>query len=257
MFKFKKKSIAYSLSCVFLLVFLSSLIPVLRTPLLNTFKYPLNLLTLLRREARGIIFYHRNLVQGERLKKEIDFLKYKLNTLDEISLENTRLAELLSLKQKSPYKVIAARIIGRSVDSWSSLIIIDKGRYHGINKGMIAINYLGLVGRVIETAKSTSKIMLLNDPNFAVSSIVKRSRQEGLVCGTLGSSLMMKYLSYEADIASGDTIITSGLTDLYPKGLFIGTVIDVGEEFSGLSRYAIIKPAVNLSSIEEVLIIVQ
>lgn len=205
----------------------------------------------------GIIFYHRNLVQGERLKKEIDFLKYKLNTLDEISIENTRLAELLSLKQKSPYKVIAARIIGRSPDSWSSLIIIDKGRYHGINKGMIAINYLGLVGRVIETTKSTSKIMLLNDPNFAVSSIVKRSRQEGLVCGTLGSSLMMKYLSSEADIVPGDVIITSGLTDLYPKGLLIGTVIVVGEEFSGLSRYAVIKPAVNLSSIEEVMIIAQ
>jgi len=256
-FKFKKKSIIYSLSCIFLLIFLSGLSPTFRAPLLNTLKYPLNLLTLFGRETRGIIFYHHNLIRNERLKKEIDLLKYKLNALDEISLENTRLKELLSFKQKSPYKVIAASVIGHSADNWPSLIIIDKGRHNGITSGMVVISYLGLVGRVIETTKSTSKIMLLNDPNFAVSGIVKRSRQEGLVCGTLGNSLMMKYLSSEADIKVSDTVITSGLTELYPKGLLIGTVIDIGEESSGLSRYAIIKPAVELSSIEEVLIIVQ
>lgn len=256
MFKFKKKSIIYSAIGIFLLVFLSSLVPHFRTPLLNTLKYPLNLLTLFRREVRGIIFYHHHLIQNERLKKEIDLLKHKLNALDEISLENTRLKELLSLKTKSPYRVIAARVIGRSPDNWSSLIIIDKGRYNGIRNAMIAISYLGLVGRVMETTESTSNIMLINDPNFAVSGIVKRSRQEGLVCGTLGSSLMMKYLSSEADIKVSDTIITSGLTDLYPKGLLIGTVVDIGMESSGLGRYAIIKPALDSSNIEEVLIII-
>jgi len=253
-FKFKKKSLIY-VAVVCLLIFLSSLTPFLRTPVLNTLKYPFVLLTLIKREVRGIIFYHRNFVQNERLKKEIDFLKQKLNTMDEALLENTRLKETLSFKQESPYKVIAARVIGRSPDNWSSLVIIDKGRYNGIKTGMVTINYLGLVGRVIETTESTSKIMLINDPNFAVSAMVKRSRQEGLVAGTLGSSLIMRYLPREADIEASDTIITSGLTDLYPKGLLIGTVVDIGEELSGLARYAIIKPVVELSNIEEVLVI--
>lgn len=257
MVKFKKKSITYFVLCVFLLILLSSSIPALRAALLNVLKYPLHFLTLLRREARGMIFYHRNLVKSEILKKEIDLLKQKLNSMDEVSLENARLKELLSFKDKSPFKVVAARVIARSPDNWSSLIIIDKGGYNGIKKGMVVINHLGLVGRVIETTESNAKIMLINDTNFAVSCIVKRSRQEGLASGILGNSLMMKYLSAEADIKPSDTILTSGLTDLYPKGLVIGSVVEIGEEFSGLARYAVIKPAVELSSIEEVLVIVR
>jgi rod shape-determining protein MreC len=99
--------------------------------------------------------------------------------------------------------------------------------------------------------------MLINDPNFGVSAIVQRSRQEGLISGTLGGSLIMKYLPKDADIQISDVIITSGLTPIYPKGLLIGKVLTLGEELSGLTRYAIIKPAVNLSNIEEVLIIIQ
>ena len=254
--KFKKKNIISFAIFVLLLVFLSSVIPALRNPVLNTLKYPFNLLTLIGRETRGIIFYHQNLIQNERLKKEIDYLRQKLNTAGEIYLENERLKNLLSFKQKSSYKVIAARVIGRSLDSWSSVIIIDKGSYSGIKRGMTAITYLGLVGQVIETTESTSKIMLLSDTNLGVSGIVQRSRQEGLVSGTLGSNLMMRYLPKECDIKTSDVIITAGLTSTYPKGLLIGTVVDVGEEFSGLSRYAIIKPSANLSNIEEVLIII-
>ncbi len=135
-------------------------------------------------------------------------------------------------------------------------MIIDKGSYNGIKRGFVVINHLGLVGRVIETGDYTSKIMLINDPSLGVSAIAQRSRQEGLVSGTLGRSLIMKYLPKDADIQVSDVIITSGLTEAYPKGLLIGSVINIGEEFSGLSRYAIIKPAVNLSGIEEVLVII-
>lgn len=252
-----KKNLVYFAVAVFLLVLLCSAIAPLRTPLLNTLKLPFSFLALMKREAAGIILYHRNFIQNERSKKEISLLRQKLITLDEISLENTRLRNLLSLKQKSPLRVIVALVIGRSPDNWSSLVIIDKGRYNGIKEGMVAISYLGLVGRVMETASSTSKIMLINDPNFSVSALVQRSRQEGLISGSLGSSLVMRYLPKEADIKAADTIVTSGLTDLYPKGLLIGKVMEVGEEFSGLSRYAIIKPAVELSNLEEVLVVAQ
>lgn len=240
-----------------LLLVVASLIPQLRSPLLNTLKYPLVILNLIRREIGGIVFYHRNFIQNEKLKKEQDFLKHKINSLNEVYLENKRLKNLLSFKEKSPYKVIAARVIARSPDNWSSTVIIDKGRYSGVKAGMVVITYLGLVGKVVETAESTSKIMLINDADFAVSAIIQRSRQEGLISGTLGSSLIMRYLPKDADIKVTDTIITSGLTRMYPKGLLIGKVMDLGEEFSGLSRYAVIKPAVDLSAVEEVLIIIQ
>ena len=184
-------------------------------------------------------------------------MRQKIISLNEIYLENLRLKKLLSLKDSSPYKVIASSVIGRSADSWASAIIIDKGSYHGIKSGMPVITYAGLLGCISETARFTSKVLLISDPGFAVSAVIQRSRQEGLITGTLGANLIMRYLPDEPDIKVSDTIITSGLNEVYPKSLPIGTVIDVGNELSGLSRYAIVKPAVNLSNIEEVLVIVQ
>lgn len=176
--------------------------------------------------------------------------------MQELELENKRLKNLLDFKESSDYKVIAAKVIGRAPDNWQSVIIIDRGSRNGIKRGFIAIDFLGLVGRVIEVSGLTSRVMLINDPNLSVSAIDSRSRQEGIVSGTLGNRLIMRYLLNDADVKPDDKIFTSGLTELYPKGLLIGTVLSVDEEFSGLGRYAIIKPAVNLSSIEEVLIII-
>jgi rod shape-determining protein MreC len=254
-FKITRKNLIYFPGVVLAIFLFSSFIPAVRPLTLNILKSPFSVLRVINREIGGIIFYHRNLVENERLRDQVDFLRQKINALAQVYLENRRLNNLLSLKQKFAYKVIAARVIARSPDNWSSAIVIDKGSSSGIRQGLVAITYLGLVGRLVETSTLTSKVMLINDSNLSISAIVQRSRQEGLISGTLGSSLIMRYLPKDADIKVNDVIITSGLTDNFPKGLLIGTVTDVGEEFSGLSRYAIVKPAANLSNIEEVLII--
>lgn len=257
MFNLKKKSLINFIAFTLLLLFICSLIPSVRHPVLGILRNPLSLLTLISREIRGVVFYHRNFVENERLVKQADLLKQKLNTLQEISLENERLKDLLHFKQGSSFKVIPAQVIGRSADNWSSVIITNKGSFSGIKPGMAVMTYLGLAGRVIETQASTSKVMLVNDPDFGVSALVQRSRHEGLVSGTLGNFLIMRYLTKDSDIKAADTIVTSGLSPKFPKGLNIGTVVDVGDEFSGLGRYCLIKPSVNLSGIEEVLIIIQ
>jgi rod shape-determining protein MreC len=213
-------------------------------------------LTVIRKEIGGLVFYHRNLLQSEKLKEEVYLLQKKLNDTTEVYLENTRLKKLLSFKTSIPYRVIAARVIGRDPSNWSSTIIIDKGSDSGIKKGFVSISFLGLVGRVIEVSSSTSKIILLSDSALCVSAIIQRSRQEGLVCGSLGGLLIMKYLTKESDIRVNDAVITSGLTDVYPKGLLIGRVTNINEEFSGLTRYAVVKPAVDFLGLEEVLIII-
>jgi rod shape-determining protein MreC len=254
-FKITRKNLIHVVAAILGIFLLSIFIPAVRPLTLNIFKSPLILLRVINREIGGIIFYHRNMVENERLRNRVDFLRQELNMTAQVYQENKRLNNLLALKQKSPYRVIPARVIARSPDSWSSVVIIDKGTSSGIRQGLIARTYLGLAGRVIETSSSVSKVILINDPNLSVSAIVQRSRQEGLISGTLGSSLIMRYLPRDADIKVNDTIITSGLTDNFPKGLIIGTVTDVGDEFSGLSRYAIVKPAANLSNVEEVLII--
>jgi rod shape-determining protein MreC len=227
----------------------------LKQPLINILKQPLNLVMLIQREALGVVFYHRNLVRNEALEREMDLLRNKINSLNETYLENIRLKQSLAFKQKSSLKLIPARVIARSADSWSSSIIIDKGSYHGIRPGMGVITYLGLAGRIMEVTSSTSKVMLLSDPSLGVSSLIQRSRQEGLVSGTLGNNLIMKYLPEEADMKTGDMVVTSGLNSAYPKGILIGKIIETGKEFSGLSRYAIIEPVVNFSNLEEILVV--
>jgi rod shape-determining protein MreC len=254
--RLNRKNLTYTVLAILFLLTTSFLIPPLRSPALVVLKYPLNLFTLIKKEIGGIIFYHRNLLENEILRKENDSLKRRIIFDNEVYLENSRLRELVNFKKRTSYKVISATVIGRSLESWSSIVILGKGRHNGIRKGMVAINYLGLAGRVVEADAFTSKIMLVSDPNLSVSAIIQRSRQEGLVSGTLGGSLVMRYLPKDADVQKGDIIITSGLTSNYPKGLVIGIVTDKGEEFSGLSVYAIIKPAVDLNSIEELLLII-
>ncbi len=229
---------------------------VLRQPLISILKHPLNFGRLIQREVIGMISYHHNLVRNEALEREVDLLKNKINSLNETYLENMRLKETLAFKQKSVLKLIPARVIARSADNWSSTVIIDKGSYHGINPGMGVITYLGLAGRIMEVTSSTSRVMLLSDPSLGVSSLIQRSRQEGLVTGTLGNNLIMKYLPDEADMRIGDKVISSGLNNIYPKGILIGKIIEIGKEFSGLSRYAIVEPTVNFSNIEEILVVV-
>lgn len=256
MFKLSRKTIINFVLLVCAVFLISAFSPFFKNSAQKTFQPHLSLIGLLKRECAGIVFYHRNMVEFARLNNETENLRRRIFDLREVEQENTRLKGLLSFKQKSSLRLVAARVIARSPDSWSSSVIIDKGRYNGIRPGMAVINTQGLVGRVMESAEGSSKILLVNDPSQGISSIVQRSRQEGLVSGSLGPYLIMRYLPVDAQIAAGDIIITSELSQVYPKGLLVGKVINIGKEFSGLSRYAVVKPAADLSGIEEVLVII-
>jgi rod shape-determining protein MreC len=227
-----------------------------KNPTQSIFKPQLSLIGLIKRELLGMIFYHRNMVLAEKLESDVNLLRLRLFDLRELSQENGRLKNLLNFKQKSPFRLVAARVIGRSPDSWSSSVIVDKGKYNGIKPGMVVLSPKGLVGSVVEASENTAKILLINDPNQGVSAIVQRSRQEGLVNGTLGTNLIMRYLPDDADISVGDVIVTSELSQIFPKGILVGRVVNLGREFSGLNRYAIVKPAVDLANIEELLVII-
>jgi len=227
-----------------------------KNPVQKTFKPHLSLIGLVKRELLGIVFYHRNMVLADKLQTDVNLLRWRLFDFRELSQENARLTNLLNFKQKSSLRLVAAKVIGRSIDSWSSSVIIDKGRYNGIKTGMAVVSPQGLVGSIVESSENTAKVLLINDPNQGVSGIVQRTRQEGLVSGTLGTSLIMRYLLDDAAIMAGDIIVTSELSQIYPKGLLVGRVVKIGREFSGLNRYALVKPVVDLANIEEVLIII-
>lgn len=257
MLNLKNKNLVLYFLVGLLILFIASSVSLLKSPFLDISKIPAIAVNSIRRELSGIIFYHRHYIQNERLENEKAFLRQKINSLNEIYLENLRLKKLLSYKQESAFKVISAKVIARSPDNWSSVVIIDKGSSNGISRGQAVISNLGLIGRVMETTVFTSKVMLISDSNLSVSAIVQRSRQEGLITGTLGTQLIMKYLPEDADIKVQDKIITSGMNQNYPKGILIGMVVEVAHEFSSLGRYAIIRPAANLSFVEEVFVIIR
>jgi len=255
-FKISPKNLKYFLLVFLLVFFIPRLAGFLSSPLQKTLKPQLSLLGLAQREINGLFSYHYNYLENERLRKESSLLRSKFVEFKELYQENTRLKSLLSFKKKSSFKLIAARVIARSPDNWSASLIIDKGRYNGIQKGMAVISCQGLVGKVAEAAEGLSKVMLISDPGLGISGLVQRTRQEGLVNGTLGGSLIMRYLPEDADIAQNDIIITSELSRNYPKGIIIGKVVNIGNEFSGLNRYAMIKPAADLANAEELLVII-
>jgi rod shape-determining protein MreC len=253
---FKSRKIASVVLLVVSIVVFSSLIPSFRPPLFAILRFPLTVLTVLKNEAGGLIFYHRNMVRNRSLEERNDLLERKLVDAEETRLENARFREMLSFKKSVPYKVICASVIGRSPSSWASSLIIDKGSSQGIRKGYVCVSFFGLIGRVVEVSGSASKVMLINDPNLCVSALVQRNRQEGLICGSLSGTLQMKYLARDGDIKVSDTIVTSGLTDVFPKGIVVGRVAAVREDMSGSNRYAVVRPAVELSAVEEVLVII-
>ena len=256
MLKLSRKSLINFIICVCVILLVANSLSCLKNPAQKIFKPHLSLIGLVKRELSGIIFYHRNMIKAEQLQGNVDFLRARLFDLRELNQENIRLKNLFNFKQKSSLRLVVARVIGRSPDSWSSSVIIDKGRYNGIKPAMAVITHQGLVGSIVESADNTSKVLLINDSNQGISSIVQRSRQEGLVSGTLGTNLIMRYLPDDAQIIVGDVIITSELSQIYPKGLLVGRVVNIGREFAGLNRYALVKPSVDLANIEEVLVII-
>ena len=201
---------------------------------------------------------HGKLIRAKsELTQRVAYLAQEVTRLKEASIENERLRGLLKFKRKTPYKVIPARVIARDSTNWYSTIVIDKGSNHNIYKDMPLIAPSGLVGRIIDVSSTLSRGMLIVDPNSRVGAMVQRSREDGVIEGSLRGLCRMKYVSIDADIREGDLVISSGMGGIFPKGLIIGRIKKIETEPKGLHLYAWIEPMVNFSKLEEVLCVVR
>ncbi|MBN2384112.1 rod shape-determining protein MreC [bacterium] len=206
----------------------------------------------------SMLLYIRD--EYERITKENIALKTKINELTEAQKQVVRLEEILNLQQNLPYQTIAAKVIGKSPITPQGTLIIDKGSNHGIRKYQGVINSAGVVGRIIETLNYSAKVQVITDQNCSIAALDQKSRDNGLVRGYsyINPLLKMDFVYQRAQIATGDLIITSGLDQVFPKGLLIGTVKNIDIEKGDLFYKTIeIEPAVDLSRIEEVLVVVQ
>ena len=218
---------------------------------------PVSLLRFPIQEIKKIIFYHQTYEEYYRLKKEYVGLKSRLLGSNEMAQENNRLVRLLEFKRSLVFSSVAAVVIGRDPTNWNDSLVINKGRNQGLEVGMPVISSGGIVGKVAEVGKSTSRVILVSDPNFSVAALIQRTRESGLLTGTLQGFCRMHYLTEDSQIKAGDKVITSKLSSSFPEGLLIGEVVSI-EKYQETSTSAVeclVRPAVRFSQIEEVLVI--
>ena len=189
------------------------------------------------------------------LKNQVLFLQSKINQLQEYEIENRRLRSLLEFKENVQYDTIPAKVIGRDLTGWVQVILIDKGSRHGVQIDMPVVSGDGIAGKVIEAGYLSSKIQLLIDKQSRIGAIMQQSRIVGLIEGTGKTSLIMNYLPRDEDFFINDLILSSGLGQVYEKGLVIGRIRAIYEEKFGLYKYAEVIPAVKYNKLEEVLVI--
>ncbi|GAW93320.1 rod shape-determining protein MreC [Calderihabitans maritimus] len=198
-------------------------------------------------------------LENQRLKKEIGQLRILNSRLQEYRLENIRLRELLKLKETSSrqFDYISARVIGRELKKWYHTITVDRGLRDGVTKDMPVVTYQGLVGRVVAVSQNTAEVLLLLDREGAVGAMIQLTRTPGVVEGLGDDSgmLQMIHLPFDAPVRPNQTVITSGLGGIFPKGLRIGYVTEVIPLPNQLMKKAMVRPFVDFDRLEEVMII--
>jgi rod shape-determining protein MreC len=190
-----------------------------------------------------------------RLRGEAELLKRRVEESRLLLEENDRLKDLIAFRKTVPYSTIPAEVIGRDPSNWSNSVIIDKGAAGGIRQNRAVLSTRGLVGRVVEVGRYSSRILLITDPNSRVGVVVQRNRQGGMLTGGPDGRCRMIYIALDSDVAKGDSVVTAGYGTIYPRGIIVGSVSEVGREPGRLYKYAVVAPAQEMSRLEEVLCI--
>ncbi len=198
--------------------------------------------------------------ENAALKEQLAQLQEDARLADSVARENARLRALLELTTaREDFKLVDSYIISRSSQEWSSNFTINKGTSSGITEGMCAITANGeVVGLVSEAGPNYAVVKSVLDSSLEISATIASSGYNGMVQGGYASGLegllRMDYLPSSAVIRNHDQVVTSGST-VYPRNLIIGYVVDAGFDDTGVAKYALLEPAVNVGSLEQVFIV--
>lgn len=193
------------------------------------------------------------------LEKRVAALEGEVRRLRAVEAENARLKALLNYREAHFKASLAAAVISRNPDNWFSTVTVNCGRAEGVTPGAPVLTPAGLVGRVLATSQHTAEVLLITDPRSAVGAVVYETQTPGIIHGNLSEagSLKMRYVAKDARVRRGFLVLTSNLSGVFPPGIPVGTVTKVEEEKSGLFKTLYLQPAVDLSRLEEVLVLVK
>ena len=218
-------------------------------------------LTQQAQQLYNYMFEYESLVaENATLKEKLSQMEEDARKADSVARENDQLRALLGLPEISEtYSLVDSYIISRSSQQWSSLFTINKGTSSGIAEGMCAVTSNGeLVGLVSEAGSNYAVVKTVLDSSLEISATMSSSGYNGMVQGGystgLDGLLRMNYLPSSAVIRNKDQVVTSG-SAVYPRNLILGYVVDAGFDDTGVAKYALLEPAVNVATLEQIFII--
>ncbi|MDD5285537.1 MAG: rod shape-determining protein MreC [Desulfuromonadaceae bacterium] len=202
----------------------------------------------------SLVNVHR---ENTSLHSVIKELGSRLAAGDEALLENRRLKNLLDMKDSIKSPTVGTTVVGEDVSSWFRTLVIDRGASSGLKVGMAVVAADGVVGQVMKVAANTSRVLLLTDHASGIAATIQRSRARGVVKGKGEGLCTLEFTTREEDVKVGDLVVTSGIGGVYLKGLPIGEVTMVKRGQYGIFQTVTIRPSVNITRLEEVLVVLR
>jgi rod shape-determining protein MreC len=195
-----------------------------------------------------------------RLSERLRAAEIELSETREQAREAARLRALLGLRDRMGFETTVAEVIAMEGGPWASMITIDKGSSHGLKLNAPVICPAGVLGRVVAIGPLSAKVQLLLDRDSGVGVLIDRSRATGVLGGQrpdqlgAGGELPLRYVPVLADVVVGDVVVTSGLDQIFPKGLVVGHVSRV-QANAALLKEVWVVPAAQFDQLEEVFVL--
>lgn len=189
------------------------------------------------------------------LQKQNDELRARLIALQEEQVTNTQVEHLTQVLSDQGYVGVIASVISYPPNAWDQVVILDKGTNDKLDIGMPVVGANGLLGQIIEAGPRYCRVRLITDQRSGVAGLVQRTRAAGIVKGDHNAGLNLEFVSTDETLEAGDVVLTSGIGGVFPKGLIIGSVLEVSSESNELYRSARLKPVDEIHNIERVMVI--
>lgn len=193
--------------------------------------------------------------ENEKLRARLSELDGERGLLEEFKRENERLRALLDLNAVSQLRGVAANVIGDEPSGWGQGVLVNKGGLSGVHVGMAVVHPKGVVGQVVAVSPNYSHVLLITDHSSGVDVMTQDARVRGVIEGVGADHCELRYVSKQTPVRTGDTVVTSGMDGVFPKGLIVGVVSKVAVETGTLLQNVEVKISVDLDRLEEVLIV--
>jgi rod shape-determining protein MreC len=193
--------------------------------------------------------------ENQELHTQLVSAQSQIQQLSEQGAESLRLRALLEFKNQLPFQTVAAEVIASSPGENSNAIFIGKGADEGLTADLAVITPEGVVGKTIAVFSHSSQVLLLTDPSSGVGVMLEKTRVQGVLKGDSQNLCLIRYIMNEQPVSSGEAILTSGLDQIYPKGLRVGTVVRTSA--GNIYKNVEVKPAADLNRLETVLVVLK